>query len=132
MLKDFCTKLKSDSEYFEILGECPGSSKPYIHINDVCNFIIATIMNGSNINLYAPALNICGHGSISSMEAAGHLMKIVNKFKPIKFLGDGSTWQGDNRTLLINSNLSDYQFDSDNNSSEFAMKQAIKDIYGIQ
>src|SRR3990167_10107651 len=52
ILKDFLKKAKSDNPEFEILGDKPGSCKPYMYVLDTCSALMAIAKN-----IYSKKLN---------------------------------------------------------------------------
>lgn len=102
LLRDIIRKLDSDSPELELFGEAPGSIKPYLHVGDA----IGAIIYATNTN-YTGSFNISHDASAISVEDVAHLvMKTRNKYKPIKFLGESTVWQGDNKRVHMNSSLS--------------------------
>lgn len=96
IIKDFIKKLKTDSEYLEVLGDKPGSSKPFLHVSDllrVINLLLEDRTNKQNIH------NICNKDQASVEEIANSVMEVMNIHKPIKWLGSEANWKGDNKIL---------------------------------
>lgn len=99
ILKDFISKLKTDSEYLEVLGDSPGSSKPFLHITDLLR-VLHLIINNKTNNEYI--YNICNKDSINVEQIANSVMDVIGIRKPIKWLGSSANWRGDNKILRAN------------------------------
>lgn len=100
ILYDFMRKIYSDSKEFEILGDSPGSSKPFLHVKDVCRASRFFIANKHLVGNY----NLAPMDNISALDIAEIVMGTTNIIKPIKFLGKDSLWIGDNSLLKIDNN----------------------------
>lgn len=98
ILKDMIYKVKSDSPTLEVYGNCPGSSKPFIHINDILH-TLDTLVSYPTVN---GNWNLCPNDNISSLEIAQTVMEQLNIYKPIKF-NPSKVWLGDNKYLKIDS-----------------------------
>lgn len=123
VVRDFIKKINSKNEFFEILGKCPGSSKPYMHVSDT----ISATISISKKNNYSD-WNIGPSDMISSLDIANIIMKQTNIFKPIKWLGDEANWAGDNKFVKINNKkLMDTGWKPKYCTSEKAIIQAIKE-----
>jgi len=97
---DFVHKLKSPSKKLELFGDCPGSIKPYLHIEDLISFIKFCI-NNKIIGEY----NLTPDSSISIDEVSDLVISGLGIFKEKEWLGKSSTWAGDNNILQASNNL---------------------------
>ena len=98
VIKDFIRKLKNDDPYLEVLGSHPGSIKPFCHIEDVLDALI--LLSKSNLAKHE-SYNVVPDNSISIEEVAEAVMKGLNIYKPIKWLGEESNWKGDNKLIQV-------------------------------
>ena len=100
LLYDIRRKLKSDSPELELFGDEPGTSKPYVHVNDLVSFISNIIKSPRETNFFLLNQTDFGpDGCISVKEIAEAAMEVLNIHKPIKWLGSGTIWKGDNMKL---------------------------------
>ena len=94
VVKDFVRKLSEPLEYLEILGDPPGSTKPYCHIDDVVDALIL-LANSKE----SGAFNVLPEDSINIEQVANAVMEATNIHKPIEWLGEAANWKGDNRII---------------------------------
>lgn len=93
VVHDFIDKLKSDSEYLEVLGDAPGSEKPFCHIDDVIS-ALDLILEGRG-----GTFNIVPDDRLNVEQIANIVMNAIDIHKPIKWLGEEANWKGDNSIL---------------------------------
>lgn len=94
---DLCKKLAGPSEELELIGAEPGTAKPYMHADDTVSATILLALTGCRWTFnVAPADQI----SISAVAAA--VMEGFGVTKPPRWLGETSTWEGDNPSVLVN------------------------------
>lgn len=98
LIYDIQRKLKSDSEFLELFGtEETCTRKPFVHVETVCNYIENAIDNQNKISV---TIDDCFPGDFLSVkEVAEIIMGVMNIHKPIKWLGEGTIWKGDNRII---------------------------------
>ncbi len=123
---DFIKKLKSDSEHLEILGDEPGSMKPFVHSSDTAEaFILAAGYPKSDLLV----ANVSSENEITSLQVAEQVMKATGIVKPIKFLGAAANWKGDNKYLGAHSDKLKYLgWKPKFLTSEEAVFQGVRDI----
>lgn len=103
VVRDVVDKLYQCTNTLELLGDSPGSAKPYTHVSDVCNIIERTIdgfamrQNG-RFSVY----NTCVDDNLDILALACLAMQVTKKYKEIKFLGETVNNKGDNKKLLVN------------------------------
>jgi UDP-glucose 4-epimerase len=95
VVHDLLRKLKSSSPELEIIGEPPGSTKPIMHVDDAVSAFIHFGMGAG----YAGPINVCPDDSITVEKIAKALMEETGVQKPVKWLGWGANWAGDNVVL---------------------------------
>lgn len=126
LLFDMIKKLKSDSPELELLGDCPGSTKGFVYIDDV---IRAFMLVGLEHNNDFFTANVCQSDEISVAEFALIVMRAMNIHKPIKWLGAGANWKNDNNLLAGTSDKLWYLgWRPKYPTSKLAIEQAVKDI----
>jgi len=94
---DLVRKLKSDSPTLELLGESPGSIKPYNHAIDTAE---AFVKLGLNTN-FTGVFNISADDEISVEDLAKTLMDATGIRKPITWAGKSSVWRGDQPVVRV-------------------------------
>jgi len=96
IVHDFVHKLRSENQYLEVLGDFPGSKKPFLYQSDACNAIIKTIncLGGKH-----KEFNICNWDNLTVYEIAKAVMEGLNIHKEIKWLGSAANWKGDNKLI---------------------------------
>lgn len=90
----------------QLIGKCPGSRKPYVHVRDVCRFILSLIKGGRGRWAVLPrCLNLSGLGEIDVAEAAG-LAEDVLGFSPARIdWSEEGSWAGDQNYLRVDDRL---------------------------
>ena len=125
VIKDFMTKLKSPSTHLEILGDPPGSTKPYCHINDAVAAI--KLIGFSELS---GVFNVVPDDTITIEKLAHCVMDNFNIHKPIKWLGEDANWKGDNRAIQIsNKKLKNAGWNPDFPKSEDVIKEVVRSFY---
>lgn len=126
VLHDFVKRIKNSDEKFDIIGDRPGSTKPYSYVEDSAKAIVDFGLSDRRYDL----MNICPDNSISNEEIAKILMNVTGINKEINWLGEKANWKGDNREIYaINYRAKFLGWKPKFNTSEEAVEQAIKDIY---
>jgi len=124
VLKDFINKTLSLNSTFPILGQFPGSYKPYMHVNDTVK-----IIKSMGINHVNGIFNIAPNNSIYTKIIADIVTKRLNKLK--EYIWTGQNWFGDNPVVKISNEKINklYHFLNTiiNKTSEEAIIQAIDD-----
>lgn len=123
LLYDLVAKLRSDNPQLELLGDAPGSSKPYMHVDDVVDAMVTTAKwkDSFTVNL--------GHNDhVCVAEIAEQAMQILDIRKPVKWLGEGANWKGDNRIVRMNAfGLLELGWEPKCKSSLESIKKALKE-----
>lgn len=119
MFYDFIRKVQEPSDTFEVLGDAPGSYKPYIFVYDVAKCVIDCI----NSILPANIIDCFPEDSLFVQDVAEIVLKEFQSDKKIVFTGED--WSGDQKSLDLITNNDRIQ--TARNSSE-AIKLAC---YGI-
>ena len=124
VLKDFIRKLNEDGESLQVLGDHPGSVKPFCHISDVVNaFVFA-----ATSNIFG-AYNVVPNDTASIEEIAHAVMDVCNIHKPIEWLGEEANWKGDNKIISVDNNkLKGAGFEMKYPKSIDAIKKAVSEI----
>lgn len=120
---DFIQKLSTKDSHLEALGVEPGTKKPFIHIDDVCSAFkwLAT-------NLFLGPFNLTAHNSLTVAGVASAVMQAMGVHKPIRWLGQGATWKGDNAYINVDcSHIKDLGFKFRTQDSFTAIKYAVKE-----
>lgn len=113
-VKDIIEKVKG--EECVLYGASPGSKKPYIHINDVCNAFL-TFMD-----VDVPEVNVCQNDNISIKKIA----RIFDPDKKCKIRWDKSkVWAGDNRVIKCDNSLLKKHLRLEYNSSRESLEALL-------
>jgi len=99
VVSDVCRKLLARGDSLELIGERPGSSKPYVHVADT---VRAFLLFGISSSLQG-ALNVSTEGSLSIEDLAFVLMEALGIEKTMVWRGAGSVWAGDNKRVEVTS-----------------------------
>lgn len=123
ILKDFILKSKSNNSYFEILGDEPGSCKPYMYVLDTC----AALMLLAKCK-YPESYNICNNDKLNTRQISEIVQDELKTNKPIKWLGEKANWVGDNRLIYCsNWNMKEVlNFTPQFETSEVAIRYVVR------
>ena len=124
VLKDFIRKLGEDGETLQVLGDHPGSEKPFCHISDVVNaFMFAATSDISG------AYNVVPDDTANIEEIAHAVMEVCEIHKPIEWLGEEANWKGDNKFISVDNNkLKGAGFEMKYPNSVDAIKRAVREM----
>ena len=121
---DFIRKLQND-HVLEVLGSSPGSTKPYLYIDDA----IRAFMLMANKDKIKGPWNIVPDNEVSIHQLARAVMSGLGIDKEIKWLGEKANWAGDNRYLCAsNGHIKSIGWKLDYDSSFDAIKQCVKEL----
>lgn len=122
VLKDFLQKAKSDDHEFKMMGIYPGSTKPYMHINDVVGAFIAAI----DSELRLGAINIVPSTSMTINNIAEFVLRLTHKKSQKKKVWlSNVNFAGDNHILRISNAQTKLLVKPQFPTSEMAMSHAI-------
>lgn len=97
IVHDFIRKLQGPDEFLEVLGDEPGSSKPFLHISDLVGPMELAV-NGV-LGGYCNTYNVCNNDQASVKDIAEAVKAATGINKEVKWLGSGANWKGDNNVL---------------------------------
>lgn len=94
---DFIRKLRAEGEFLEVLGDRPGSRKPFLHISDLLIPIELAISGhlGGPQKIY----NVCNNTYATVEDIAEAVKESTGINKEVKWMGAGANWKGDNNIL---------------------------------
>jgi UDP-glucose 4-epimerase len=125
LLRDIVRKLREDSKSLELLGDAPGSTKPFIHVADTAR---ATRYFGLDCD-YIGHVNISNSDSLSVLEVATMAIDALGIHKPIVWSGQDSLWPGDIKTVRISPRkMQGLGFELTYNTSVKAVKKALEEM----
>ena len=121
LLADVVHKLREEP-VLNLLGEPPGSTKPYLHVHTTAQWLLGILpfqMEGADLS----------PGDGLSVERVAYLaMEELGINKPIHWLGEGANWRGDNRVVQVGMDRTIFPRDLFLPSSEQAVRQALRDM----
>lgn len=134
VVKDLIEKLRSSNPNLELLGEYPGSTKPFIHVDDTAKaFFLAANDKRWDCQPLRAAVNISSKTTISVEQLAFIIMDEINISKPLVWLGEKANWKGDNRRVHVSNNIAmGLGWNPKYPDSESAVRRAVKDILELQ
>jgi|TARA_Y100000401_G_scaffold53327_1_gene41908 UDP-glucose 4-epimerase len=114
---DFIRKILNNPT-LEALGSFPGSTKPYMHVDDLVKALSLLALKKKASGEF----NVVPDDVINIQEVAESVMDGLDVYKEIEWLGDGANWKGDNKIISAsNQKLKDLGW-----SPDYTSKQAIK------
>lgn len=96
LVHDVLRKLRSDAPELELLGESPGTCKPLMHAGDTCRALLHFLDNN-----HAEPLNVSTGDAITVEEVARICMAKAGVHKPLRWLGWGANFAGDQTQLHV-------------------------------
>lgn len=102
VIHDFVQKLLSPNPVLEVLGEAPGSLKPYCHVSDTVEALV--LMGLKYPTDSRPVYNIAPEDELTIEQVAELVMQGLRICKPIKWLGAETNWKGDQSVVQVWSN----------------------------
>lgn len=121
---DIAEKLLKNGDYINLLGEIPGSIKPYMYVKDTIGYIIEAALSWHlTRNIY----NISQNNALSIEDMTRILMNKLKVEK--KIVWGGNNFQGDNRYVSIDNynSLKDFKYRPVYNTSEAAILAGLAD-----
>jgi nucleoside-diphosphate-sugar epimerase len=98
VVPDVVRKLRDQTlSKLELLGESPGSTKQYTHIDDLVDIVIKLGLDKSFVGAY----NIAPDDHANIHQLAYTVMQKVGINKEIDWLGAAANWRGDNRYINL-------------------------------
>lgn len=91
LVPDIVRKLKGESETLDLIGDFPGSRRPYAEVNDMAERIVEASLDffKNDTEVFAPDDNL------STETVATLIMRKLGIYKKIRWLGSEATWKGD-------------------------------------
>jgi UDP-glucose 4-epimerase len=100
LVMDLARKLMGPREELELIGDAPGSCKPFLYVEDA----VAAILHFAFTSPHRGPVNISPLDSITVEEVAEIALEEIAR-KPVRWLGAKATWAGDNRQVHVNPRL---------------------------
>ena len=114
-------KINNNIPYVEALGSSPGSAKPYVHIDDVVSCINKCINNEYDIE----TLDVFPKDYLNVKQIIEIIMLKTNIKKEIIWLGEKSTYKGDNKLINTSQYITGLEVDLKYKTSLEAIQNAI-------
>ena len=121
---DFMRKIRED-ETLTLLGDSPGSTKPYLHVDDAVKAFMKFLIHKP---LVTGTFNVVPDDEINIEELAFSVIKGMNVIMPIEWLGEEANWAGDNRYLCASSGRLRSLGWTPKYTSSDAVVKAVKDL----
>lgn len=122
LILDVLKKLHSSNQTLKLIGDEPGTCKPYLHVDDAVN---ALVLAQSRADTY----NVLTCYPITVLEVVNTVMETLNKYKPIEWSGKQSLRPWDNQQLIAdNQKILNEGWNPRFLLSEGAIRATIKEI----
>lgn len=122
-VKAIFNKIK-DNNSIEVYGHYPGSQKPYIHITELCEYIVRLTFQET----LTTVINVAPCDTASINEIIDKCCLQLNKYVDVTWLGD--KWMGDNHYVKLDNTVLRDTLRCHPMSSLAAVNQAIIDMKG--
>jgi UDP-glucose 4-epimerase len=127
IVHDFIRKLRGPSVTLDVLGDHPGSTKPFIYVKDM---VRATIQLG--LAPVGGVWNVSTNNSITVEDVALATMHALGIHKEVNFLGKKANWAGDNNIVRVsNCKLRKFGWQPQFLYSGEAIRHAVLEIAGV-
>lgn len=128
LLPDVVRKVGELNGVLPLLGDAPGSEKPFLHIGDAAE---AFVLAGANSSLAGP-YNVSPDDELSVEEVAKIALDVMGVKKDLAWLGAGANWKGDNRYVRVsNWRITNAGWKPTHTTSAAAVRQATKELAGV-
>ena len=129
LIPDLIKKVKSDTATLNLLGNYPGSIKPYTHVSDVADGLVQLGLDPCH-QLVGP-VNLALNDNLCVSDIAMIVMKELGVRKTINWGGSETVWKGDSQILKVDNTLAiGLGWQPKYPTSHKAVLQAVKDIVG--
>lgn len=91
IVPDIVQKLRQDEPTLRLIGDAPGSSRPFVAVERVADALVHFSIYGHTQKV----VNLCPGDSLTAQEVASLIMQKTGIHKPIQWLGEGAGWKGD-------------------------------------
>ncbi len=100
---------KPEPKILEVLGDYPGSTKPFSHVDDVVDALILSVNNPWIRNNDRPHIvNVCADDEINIEGVANAVMEGLGVKKEIKWLGENANFGGDTKFVGCHNDKAKY------------------------
>lgn len=125
LINAIVNKIKDNPYEIELFGKCPGTVKPYIHIDDVFHYVkhLIGLHKKNKTYSYTPVV-LSTNKPLSVLEVANIIFDKYGVKPEIKWRPD-KVWKGDNKTI----NYKGYSYLEHYKTSEEALKNIDREIY---
>jgi UDP-glucose 4-epimerase len=99
LIKDVVRKLVSPEPTLNLLGNSPGSIKPFVHAQDTANAFVQAALDGWYRRYRV--LNLSCEDEMSVLDVATLAREILGINKELTWSGSAGTWKGDNPIVRV-------------------------------
>lgn len=96
VLPDLIRKAKQPKDFLEVLGDCPGSSKSYLHVSDTVRALKMLLDNRAE-----GTYNVGSHDMATVEQIALAVVKQFDEKKILLWLGESANWVGDDNRVQL-------------------------------
>lgn len=121
--KDIVRKVVFDNPPVKLLGDEPGSIRPYIYVGDVARCIEEHLLKSESNSI----INVCPDDVISIKEMTELIMDYTGIYKPIEWAGESIVWKGNNNLVKVVGDWDSSWYH--HKTSREAVLAALKDAY---
>jgi UDP-glucose 4-epimerase len=126
LLKDIRDNLRVASERLNLIGEYPGTTKPYTHVRDTARFLARLAL----ANHFSGVMNVGNGGGITVHQVASLAMRAAGVSRNIHWLGWGANWAGDDRWVDFSTSKEHlYGWNPEHSTSGDAVEAAFKEMW---
>jgi UDP-glucose 4-epimerase len=127
LVHDLVRKAKSKNPRLELLGEAPGSVKPFIYAGDTAK---ALVQFGTSHLPFRGAVNVCTDDQITVSDVARIVLDTLGIDKPVYW--SGSSWKGDNPTVRVRNDMLKFMdWQPSYPTSAEAVRYAVKEMEAL-
>lgn len=103
LVRDVLDKLAGPCPRLQLLGDYPGSTKPFLHVSDTARALAHFGLDQQ----YRGVVNVSNYDNLTVDQVASVVMRETGVHKPVEWLGEAANWKGDNRVVSVDPGLAE-------------------------